>query len=165
MHSSPHRGRNYIITFVSTRREDKLNGFLSFSNDSSYMFLAYTVCFHAIFVSLCLCLLHPWMECPQTQLCFLKSFFIFPSPKQLMHNQKSPQWDTYTSIYIYITVLGLHCRVQALKCSDSVTVSCRPTCPMACGILVPWPGIRPASPALEGRFPTTGPQGKSPRWT
>ena len=100
MHSSPHRGRNYIIMFISTRREDKLNGFLSFSNDSSYMFLAYTVCFHAIFVWLCLCLLHPWKECPQTQLCFLKSFFIFPSPKQLMHNQKkSPV--RYIHIHIY----------------------------------------------------------------
>ena len=32
---------------------------------------------------------------------------------------------------------------------------------MACGILVPQPGIKPASPALEGRFLTTGPPGKS----
>ena len=33
---------------------------------------------------------------------------------------------------------------------------------MACGILVPQPGIKPASPALEGRFLTTGPPEKSP---
>ena len=31
----------------------------------------------------------------------------------------------------------------------------------ACGILVPQPGIEPASPALEGRFFTTEPPGKS----
>ena len=31
----------------------------------------------------------------------------------------------------------------------------------ACGILVPRPGIEPASPALEGGFLTTGPPGKS----
>ena len=34
-------------------------------------------------------------------------------------------------------------------------------CPMACGVLVPWPGIEPTFPALEGRFVTTGPPGKS----
>ena len=34
------------------------------------------------------------------------------------------------------------------------------SCPKACGILVPQPGIEPTSPALEGRFPTTGPPGK-----
>ena len=32
---------------------------------------------------------------------------------------------------------------------------------MACGILVPQPGMEPMSPALEGRFLTTGPPGKS----
>ena len=31
----------------------------------------------------------------------------------------------------------------------------------ACGILLPWPGIKLASPALEGTFLTTGPPGKS----
>ena len=36
------------------------------------------------------------------------------------------------------------------------------SCPVACGILVPPPGIEPASPALEGGFFTTGPPGKSP---
>ena len=32
---------------------------------------------------------------------------------------------------------------------------------VARGILVPWPGIEPASPALQGRFLTIGLQGKS----
>ena len=36
------------------------------------------------------------------------------------------------------------------------------SCPVACGILVPRPGIEPLSPALEGRFLTTGPQRKYP---
>ena len=31
----------------------------------------------------------------------------------------------------------------------------------ACGILVPQPGIKPATPALEGKVLTTGPPGKS----
>ena len=36
------------------------------------------------------------------------------------------------------------------------------SCPVACGILVPWPGIKPESPALGGGLLTTGPLGKSP---
>ena len=35
------------------------------------------------------------------------------------------------------------------------------SCSVACGILVPRPGIELMSPALEGRFLTTGPTGKS----
>ena len=34
------------------------------------------------------------------------------------------------------------------------------SCPTACGVLVPGPGLEPTSPALEGRFPTTGLPGK-----
>ena len=37
------------------------------------------------------------------------------------------------------------------------------SCPAACGILAPQPGIQSASPALEDGFLTTGPPGKSPR--
>ena len=33
------------------------------------------------------------------------------------------------------------------------------SCPESCAILVPLPGIKPKSPALQGRFLTTGPQG------
>ena len=36
------------------------------------------------------------------------------------------------------------------------------SCPMACGILVPWPGIEPMSPALQSRLLISGPPGKSP---
>ena len=36
------------------------------------------------------------------------------------------------------------------------------SCLVACGILVPRPGIKPASPALEDEFLTTGLSGKSP---
>ena len=35
------------------------------------------------------------------------------------------------------------------------------SCPAACGILVPRPGIELLSPALEGRCLTTGPHRKS----
>ena len=35
------------------------------------------------------------------------------------------------------------------------------SCSVACGILVPQPGIKPTSPVLQGGFLTTGPQWKS----
>ena len=39
----------------------------------------------------------------------------------------------------------------------------RLSCPAVCGILVPQPGIKLASPALGGEVLTTGPPGKSPQ--
>ena len=54
------------------------------------------------------------------------------------------------------------CGAWVPECVGSVVVACGLSCPVACGILVPWPGMEPAFPALEGRFLTTGPPGKSP---
>ena len=45
----------------------------------------------------------------------------------------------------------------------SVVVACELCCLMACGILVPQPGIELACPELEDGFLTTGPPGKSPQ--
>ena len=44
--------------------------------------------------------------------------------------------------------------------AGSVVAVCGLRCSVACGILVPWPGIEPSSPALQGGF-LTGPPGKS----
>ena len=44
-----------------------------------------------------------------------------------------------------------------LQCCAAITTG---SCPAACGILVPWPEIKPAFPALEGGFSTTGPPWK-----
>ena len=59
-------------------------------------------------------------------------------------------------IIIFLTVLSIHCGERA-----SLVVVRGLSCPTARGILVPRPGIEPASPVLEGRFFTTGPPGKS----
>ena len=40
-----------------------------------------------------------------------------------------------------------------------VVAACGVSCPTACGILVPQPGIEPGSPVLEDRFLITGPLG------
>ena len=49
----------------------------------------------------------------------------------------------------------------APECTVSVVEVLELGCPAACGILVPWSRIEPSSPALGGRFLTTGPPGKS----
>ena len=53
------------------------------------------------------------------------------------------------------------CGARAPECTGSVVVARGLSCPVACGILAPRPGVEPASPALEGGFLTTGLPGKS----
>ena len=62
-----------------------------------------------------------------------------------------------------VAVLGLlsSCGTQALEREGPVVVVHGLSCPVACGILVPRPGIEPLSPSLEGGFLTSGPPGKS----
>ena len=47
------------------------------------------------------------------------------------------------------------------RCMGSVAVVYKFSCPMACGILVPGPGIESVFLALAGRFLKTGPPGRS----
>ena len=58
---------------------------------------------------------------------------------------------------------GLSCSTQALffRCAGSVVVAGELSCPAAHGILVLWPEMEPASPALEGGFIITEPPGSS----
>ena len=44
---------------------------------------------------------------------------------------------------------------------DSLVVVCGISRSMACGILIPQPGIEPVYPALQGGILTAGPPGKS----
>ena len=63
---------------------------------------------------------------------------------------------------LFFAVLGLSlvvvhrglscCGAWALDSMDSVVVVLGLSFPMACGILVPQPGIKPTTPALEGGF-------------
>ena len=55
-------------------------------------------------------------------------------------------------------------RALSLRRVSSVDVARGLSCPAACGILVPRPGIEPVFPELEGGFFTTGPPGKSQKW-
>ena len=53
------------------------------------------------------------------------------------------------------------CELQVLGHTGTVLVVHGLSCPTACGILLPAPGIEPMSPALSGGFLTTQPPGKS----
>ena len=54
------------------------------------------------------------------------------------------------------------CSSWALELVSSIVVARGLTCSVACGILVPWPRVKPTSPASRGRFLTPGSPGKSP---
>ena len=51
----------------------------------------------------------------------------------------------------------------SLWLASSLVVALGLSCPAASTILVPWPGIKPVSPTLQGRFLTPGPPEKSQR--
>ena len=63
----------------------------------------------------------------------------------------------------FVAARGLlsSCGSRAPEHLGSVIAAPRLSCPEACGILVPQPGIEPASLPLENRFLTTGPPVKS----
>ena len=63
-----------------------------------------------------------------------------------------------------LVVVLWRCGAQALEQVGSAAVVHGLSSSMACGILVPWWGNKPMSPALQGKFLTTGPPGKSPKW-
>ena len=53
------------------------------------------------------------------------------------------------------------CTESSLQHMDFSCCSAQAYCPAACGILVPWTGIKPILHPLKGRFLTAEPPGKS----
>ena len=79
--------------------------------------------------------------------------------------------------FVLLTALGLHCGLRnfVLQYTGSSCVwaaertafsSCGHGLRFSetCGTFVPWPRIKPRSPASQGRYLTTGPPGKSPKY-
>ena len=90
------------------------------------------------------------------------SSFSSPAINQLL---APPPSHFFSPAFIYLAVLGLSCYTWDLCCcvwalqlqhTDSVTLQEH-------GILIPWPGIEPVSPVLQGKSLTTGPPGKYPQ--
>ena len=71
-------------------------------------------------------------------------------------------WEGQASGPNFLSLFFCGCAGSPLSGPASLVVAHRFSCPTTCRILVPLPGIKPVSPALEGRFLTTGPPGKSP---
>ena len=76
----------------------------------------------------------------------------------------------FLSLYIYWLswVFAAVCRLLQLQrtaslamCVGSAVVAHRFSCPVACGIFIPQPGIESTSLVLEDKFLTTGPPRKS----
>ena len=70
-------------------------------------------------------------------------------------------WVTLVSVRGLLSEVASLVAEHRLYSVGSVVAVHRLSCPEARGILVPRPGIEPMSPALAGRFLTTGPPGKS----
>ena len=64
-------------------------------------------------------------------------------------------------IYLFIWLCWVLTATLRIFCCFSLVAAHWFSCSMACGILLPQPGMQTVSPALEGGFLTTGPLGKS----
>ena len=92
-----------------------------------------------------------YLLCPGLTLSFEKTLNTYTSPRFLQ------------KLFIYLAASGLGCIMWylSLEGTDFLVVVPGLSCSAACGILVPRSGIEPMSPALQGRFLTTGPPVKS----
>ena len=62
--------------------------------------------------------------------------------------------------FLYLSTSLFWLRWVFIVHSGSPAVVCGLTCPVACGISVPQPGIKPTCPVLGGGFLISGPPGK-----
>ena len=78
-------------------------------------------------------------------------------------NPGSPLIFFKKHLFIYLAVSGVSCGRWDLSLwhADSLVVAHRLRCSTTCGILVHGSGVKPASPALQGGFLTTGPPQKT----
>ena len=90
---------------------------------------------------------------------------ISPQPCQHWLSDSDSSYPRHEEVSdtVFCFVLFFHCTGSPLRHTGASLVGVRGLShPMARGILVPWPGIEPTSPALEGGFLTTGPCHRSP---
>ena len=85
------------------------------------------------------------------------AFFIPKSLVLLAHLFIFSVW--LCRVFVVVSSLISSCGTWGLEHTGSVVALGAFGCLMACGILVPQPGIKPVSPALEDVFLTTGPPG------
>ena len=133
-----------IFCFPSFTSIKKL--FLSFN---IYLFLAVHACSvmsdslwpHGLYPTRLLC---PWGFSSQEYWIWL----LFPPPGE----SSQPRDQAHISCL-------LHWQADSLPLAPLAVARRFSSSPRACGILVPWPGIEPESPVLQGRFLTIGQPG------
>ena len=109
------------------------------------------------FPQLCLFVLSPLSSSAHTFYSYVSGRFYVLSPLPgLTANSLVSEHCDIIFICLFIFKLRLHWVLLAAHGLSLVGV-CWFSCPVACGILVPPPEIKPVSPALESRFLTTGP--------
>ena len=114
----------------------------------------------------------PWFSKRQAETFQQSLWFLHPSPPSSTWCQFPGPKDSLMKICTDPPLSSHPIQISSFACFSYVCVACglslvvahRCTCPTACGSLVPRPGIKPLSPALEGGFATTGPPGKSLVW-
>ena len=102
-------------------------------------------------------------------ICFVSFFFIYLCCVCFFYISVLCQFFLYICFICLFWSLWnggiFHCGAWTLVVSwmwTSVVLALKLNHLVACRILVPWPGIKPASPALQGRYLPTGPSGKPP---
>ena len=100
--------------------------------------------------------------------CSLPSVWEFSKEPEPWHPTSWFSFKKYLCYYYFLAALGFSCSIQDLPLwpvgfswVGSVVVVHALSCLAVGGILIPLPGIKLMCPALEGRFSTTGPPGKS----
>ena len=127
------------------------SGSYSFLGPPTYTPLLWCFCLQA-FCTHCSHLEGPWSVF-QTNFFFSKAYLFAWLP-----------WVLVAACGIFAAVCGL-LSLRARALSGSAVVVLGLSCPTACGILVPRPGMKPLFPALEGGLLTTGPSREIPRPT
>ena len=84
----------------------------------------------------------------------------YPTPTALDQDFFFFFYSWYDFSFLNLLLL-LGCTGSSLQHGLALVAAHRHNCSEACGILVPWLGIKPTFPALEGRFLTTGQPKKS----
>ena len=109
--------------------------------------------------------------------CITGRFFTIWTTREAHHNREQTYHGTQCTVstwllllFFFLIFIYLFCSIWSqlrhtgsfIPCAGfSLVAACGLSCPAACEILVPQPGMEPMSPALKGGFLTTGPPKKS----
>ena len=105
---------------------------------------------------------HHLLEFAQTHVCWVSDAIqpsrFLSSPSPLAFNLFMAKWYSIGHKWIY---MGIYIPYMCISYLLFLLFLLFWPCPMAGGILAPWRRKKPVFPALQGRFLTTGPMGKS----